>query len=203
MVIVGVASEDVEGMLAGGVGPGLPSSGVCCPLCGGELGPFGRKGYPRYVRAGGVTRLLRVLRAVCRGCRVTHALLPDCLCPRRRDLVETIGAALEGAAAGVGHRRLALLVGVPETTVRGWLRRVRARAVLLRASLLRLAGWLGAEAPRPPPVAEPLVWLVAAVVHAHASARARFGRGAVSGGLWAFASAAVGGTLLGYTDPPW
>ena len=189
-------------MLVAGIGPALPPA-VCCPFCAGELGPWGRRGYPRFVRARGETSVLRVRRAVCRHCRVTHALLPSFLCPRRRDLVEAIGAALVGAAAGRGYRPLAALLGVPETTVRDWLRRVRQRAVVLRACFLRLAGAFGVEAPRPPPTAEPLAWLVAAVADAHAAARARLGEGAVAGGLWAFASAACGGALVAYTDPPW
>src|SRR5205809_1081779 len=36
VLIVGVATTEVEGMLAGGVGPGLPKE-PCCPRCGGEL----------------------------------------------------------------------------------------------------------------------------------------------------------------------
>lgn len=189
-------------MLAAGSGPAL-SPGARCPACAGELAPWGRRGYPRFVRAGGKTTVMHVLRAVCRACGATHALLPSFLCPRRRDVVCAIGAALLGAAAGRGHRPLAGSLSVPETTLRDWLRRLRRRAEPLRARFLRFADALGAEAPRPPPGAEPLAWLVAAIVHAYAAARARLGEGAVADGLWAFASAASGGALLAYTDSPW
>ena len=189
-------------MLAGGIGPALPA-GAVCPVCGGELGRWGRRGYRRFVRAGGETTVLWVLRGVCRSCGATHALLPSFLHPRRRDLVEAIGAALVGSVAGRGYRGLAVCLGVPETTVRDWLRRLRRRAGLLCACFLRLTGLFGVEAPRAPPGDGPLAWLLAAIAEAYRAARVRLGAGAVAGGLWAFASAACGGTLLAYTDPPW
>lgn len=52
--------------------------------------------------------------------------------PRRRDTVEVIGAALTAHAAGAGHRPIARLLGVPASTVRGWLRRVRVHGEALR-----------------------------------------------------------------------
>jgi hypothetical protein len=152
------------------------------------------------VRAEGKLTRFRVLRAICRSCRGTHALLPSFLHPRRFDVVASIGAVLGGAAAGSGYRPLAGRVGVPVETVRDWLRCLRRRALPLRACFLRFAYALGAEAPRPPPGDSPLAWLVQAIGEAFAAARDRCGEWAVAGGLWAFASATCGGPLP-YRDP--
>ena len=200
VIIVGVASSEVEQMLAGGVGPPLPA-GARCPACGGALGPFGRRGYPRYVRAEGKLTRFRVLRAICRSCAGTHALLSSFLHPRRFDVVASIGAALIGGAAGRGYRPLAQALVVPLETLRDWLRALRRGALPLRAVFLGFASALGAPAPRPPPGGSPLAWLVQAICEAFAAARDRLGEWAVAGGVWAFASAACGGTLLAYRDP--
>jgi transposase len=58
-------------------------------------------------------------------------LVAWCL-PRRRDSVETVGAALVMAANGSGHRTIAAKLERPESTVRNWLRRARAGAERLR-----------------------------------------------------------------------
>ncbi|MGH2881240.1 MAG: sigma factor-like helix-turn-helix DNA-binding protein [Solirubrobacteraceae bacterium] len=42
--------------------------------------------------------------------------------------MEVIGRALMAAADGVDHRRIAAELGLPESTVRNWLRRARALA---------------------------------------------------------------------------
>jgi DNA-directed RNA polymerase specialized sigma24 family protein len=54
-------------------------------------------------------------------------LLPARLLLRRMDEAAVAGAALAAAARGLGHRRAAREVGVPEDTVRGWLRRAAGR----------------------------------------------------------------------------
>ncbi len=51
---------------------------------------------------------------------------------RRADAVVVIGAALLAKAAGQGHRPIAVLLGRPESTVRGWLRRFTGRAESVR-----------------------------------------------------------------------
>ena len=71
---------------------------------------------------------IRPRRGRCRDCAKTQVLLPDVLLGRRVDSVAVIGRALSAAASGAGHRRAALLVGRPVSTVRGWLRRFRAAA---------------------------------------------------------------------------
>ena len=71
---------------------------------------------------------------------------------RRADGVAVIGAALQRKAAGQGHRSIAVALGRPSATVRGWQRafgreragRVRAVQVALLVQLDPLTG--------PPPV---------------------------------------------------
>src|SRR6266516_589835 len=113
-------------MLASGRGPGLPED-PRCPVCGARLCGCWR-GYRRAVRVGRRVVWLWIGRSVCRGCGRTHALLPSFVVPRRLDAAPVIGTAVEGAAGGLGHRPLAVLLGLPATTVRGWLRRARAQA---------------------------------------------------------------------------
>jgi hypothetical protein len=173
VLIVGVTAVEVEPMLAVGAGPRLPV-GVRCPDCGGELGGCWA-GYERSLRLPGRIVRLRIGRSRCRGCGRTHALLPSFVVPRRLDAAPVIGAALELAAAGKGHRPIAAFLWVPATTVRGWLRRARVRASLVTARLWRLAQELGVLAPRPPPGERPLAALLRAAAAAHAAAVARFG----------------------------
>jgi len=112
---------------------------LACPLCGGELRPWGH-GRWRVLRrrTGGQVRL-QVRRARCRRCRGTHTLLPEVSLLRRLDEIETIGAALEANGAGWGHRRIAAQLGRPEDTVRGWLRAFRGGAEAIRAHFTRWA----------------------------------------------------------------
>ena len=61
---------------------------------------------PRVIRGeGGERWRLRPRRARCSGCRRTHVLLPVSVLARRADAATVIGAALAGAAAGLGHRQ--------------------------------------------------------------------------------------------------
>ena len=47
--------------------------------------------------------------------------------PRRGDGIEVIGTAAAAALAGAGCGRIGQELGVPASTVRGWLRRLRSR----------------------------------------------------------------------------
>ncbi len=71
---------------------------------------------------------LRPRRACCRGCGGWHVLLPCSCLGRRLDAVEVIGRALVAAASGQDFRLIAEELGVPPSTVRGWLRRARMLA---------------------------------------------------------------------------
>jgi len=108
----------------------LRSGALRCPSCGGQLGPWGWA-RARELRASR-SRTLRPRRARCRACAATHVLVPICALLRRRDNIEVIGAALVAKHAGQGHRRIGASIGVPASTVRGWLRRFAYRAEGLR-----------------------------------------------------------------------
>ena len=184
-------------MLRAGIGPGL-SVGMRCPACAGELGSWGC--YQRRVRVGRARFRLLIRRARCGACERTHALLPGFLLARRLDAVDAVGCALGMAAEGRGYRPIAVALGRSATTVRGWLRRLRARADLLRGCFVALAVELSEPPARAPPATSPLVLLVRAIADAFLAARLRLGPGAVTGGVWAFSSAATTGRLLANTS---
>ena len=182
-----------------GIGPSL-SAGMRCPVCAGELGLWGS--YRRRVRVGRAMFRLQVRRACCRACERTHALLPGFLLARRLDAVDAVGCALGMAVEGRGYRPIASALGRSPTTVRGWLRRLRARADLLRGWFVGLAVEMAEPPARAPPEASPsaLGLLVRAIADAFLAARLRLGPGAVTGGVWAFCSAATSGRLLANTS---
>jgi hypothetical protein len=164
-----------------------------CPVCGGATQRW--HGYARHVRDE-VDRLIWVPRVRCTRCGITQALLPSFVAPHRWDAVAHLGRAAELAACGLGHRPIAAALARPETTVRGWLRRLRSMAVPLTETLLARAvamGWSGFELP-----VAPLPRLVAAV-------RALAGRWPAdrSADPWAIAALVTGGTFLATnTDAP-
>jgi transposase-like protein len=186
-------------MLRAGIGPSL-AAGMRCSACAGELGSWGS--YPRRVRVGRAMFRLLVRRASCRACERTHALLPGFLLARRLDAVDAVGCALGMAVEGRGYRPIAAALGRSVSTVRGWLRRLRARADLLRGWFVGLAVEMAEPPARAPPEAStsPLGLLLGAVADAFLAARLRLGPGAVTGGVWAFCSAATSGRLLANTS---
>ena len=108
----------------------LASGALACPSCEtGRLQPWGH-GREREIRMGGGQRArLRPRRGLCRSCGATHILLPSWAAPRRADAIGVIArAAAASALHGTGSARLGAQLGVPASTVRGWLRRLRARA---------------------------------------------------------------------------
>jgi hypothetical protein len=120
---------------AGAVSADLASGVLACPSC--ETGRLRSWGYgrERAIRMqGGGHRRLRPRRGRCRSCEATHILLPSWAAPRRADAVGVIArAAATSALHGTGSVRLGAELGVPAATVRGWLRRLRARAGQMRA----------------------------------------------------------------------
>ena len=121
-------------------------------------------------------------------------LLPALLLVRRADAAAVIGAALEAAAAGAGHRRIAGLLGRPASTVRGWLRRFAGRAEPVRAFFTVLLARTAPDPVMPAGAAR----LVAAAVRRSRGRRLRWRRGGRGrrGAGWEAASAASGGRLL-------
>jgi Helix-turn-helix domain len=126
-------------------------------------------------------------------------LLPCvCLC-RRRDAVEVIGRALLLAAEGVGFRPIAAELGLPESTVRGWLRRARVLAELIRQHFTRWAFGLGPLLAAGRPAGAGLAAAVEAVGRCGRAAALVLGRRSQP---WRLASVLTCGGLL-CTNWPW
>jgi len=185
---VGLNGAAVESDLCAGW-LGCPGVG-----CSGVLGPWG-SARERVVRGAG--RLLP-RRGRCRGCGRTQVLLPASVLLRRADAVTVIGAGLLAKASGLGHRRVAVLLGVPSSTVRGWLRRIVVVAERVLAVLAAAAAQLGVEFEGPAATAD----LVAAVVEmlgVLAAGMARRLGGSCS--PWRLAVVLTGGRLLAPSGP--
>lgn len=129
---------------AAGVDRDLSAGRVACPACEGVLRPWGwaRR---RLLRRRDGSAWLRPRRGRCRPCGGMHVLLPVDTLVRRRDEVAVIGAALLAWLGGAGHRRIAVSLGLPADTVRGWLRRFAVRAEDVRAHFWQLAHRLDAS----------------------------------------------------------
>ena len=158
-----------------------------CPTC--ACITEGWSGYERHLREAG-DRLIWIPRVHCTGCGKTQALLTWFVLPWHWDAVEVIGRAIELAAEGWGHRQIAAALSRPETTVRGWLRRIREGADELSAWVLGTAvawGWTSWEVPT---VGVPR--LLAAVRALGQEWRRRRGVAAV----WKVANLITGGSLL-------
>jgi len=113
---------------------------------------------------------------------------------RRADAAAVIGAALEAAAGGDGHRKIAGVAGRAASTVRGWLRRFAGRAEEVRVFFTVLLARTGAD-PVMPAGAAGLAAAVSAIAGAAVAVAARWPHlGEVP--VWAAASAASGGLLL-------
>ena len=185
---VGLDGAAVENDLCSGL--------VGCPVvgCGGVLGPWG-SARERIVRGAG--RLLP-RRGRCRGCGRTQVLLPASVLLRRADAATVIGMALLAKAGGAGHRPIAVLLGVPSSTVRGWLRRVVRVAERVLAVLAAAAAQLGTEFRVPAPTADP-VSAVVEMLGALSAAMARRLGGSCSS--WRLAAVLTGGRLLAPGGP--
>lgn len=182
--MVGTDPLEVDRLLTGGE--------LRCPGCAGELRPWGYARW-RTLRQPDEQVRRRPRRSCCSGCSVTHVLLPASCLSRRADDVEVIGSALLGKATGLGHRPIAVLVGRPVSTVRGWLRRFGCCAegvrVLFTGLLHALEPVVGVVAPTGSVFGDALDVLGLAA----AAAARLFGPRPV----WQFAASASGGLLLG------
>jgi Domain of unknown function (DUF6431)/Homeodomain-like domain len=192
MLIVCADVALVEARLVGGL--------LACPSCREVLRPWGHA-RDRVLRCRSGDRWLRPRRARCRGCAVTHVLLPEIVLSRRQDEVSVIGAAIVASVAGEGYRRIAAKLGVPADTVRGWLRRFCERAGMLRAHFTRCAVALDAEIGRVMPVGSGTADAVEVIAVAARAWVLRFG----PADPWAVVSRLSGGVLLATRAPafPW
>ena len=190
MLIVGTDGTAVETDLIG--------HRLVCPTCASVLRPWGH-GIAREVRllVGGERRRFR--RSICSGCAVTHVLVPEDTLVRRRDAAEVIGAALVAKANGSGHRRIALALGRPSSTVRGWLRRFATVAIAVREHFTRWATVFDPAHDRRSSGGSDLFDAVEAVGMLGVVAVRRLGPRSP----WSMASFLTGGHLLSNTSSPW
>jgi hypothetical protein len=119
---------------------------------------------------------------------------------RRLDAVEVIGWALVVAASGVDFRRIAEELGLPASTVRGWLRRARALAERICEHFVRWAFELDRDlaAGSSPVAGGGLGAAVEAIGRCTRAAVLRLG----ARPAWELASSLTGGGLL-CTSVPW
>jgi hypothetical protein len=126
-------------------------------------------------------------------------LLPAALLLRRADTVVVIGAALMAKATGWGHRRIAVRLGRPVSTVRGWLRRFGQRLASVREWFTVLLRAVAPDPVMPDPAATEVADAVAAIVAAAAAAKHRF---LINAPPWRWVSAVSSGRFLAPGWPP-
>ena len=102
-------------------------------------------------------------------------------------------------ATGAGHRLVASMVGVPASTVRGWLRRFATSAEAVRVWFTVLAHGLDPMLDPVTPTGTPVGDAVEAIAVAARAASLRLGLVEP----WRFAVAASRGRLLSNTGWPW
>jgi hypothetical protein len=188
MVTVEVDSERVESRLAGGE--------VSCPSC--SDGVLVRWGFARVRRVVGLAESVRPRRSRCRTCAVTHVLLPVTLLLRRAYVAELIWAAVVAKAAGAGHRLIGARLGIPVSTVRGWLRVMTGRAEVVRHWFISVAVAAGVDVSIPKATGVGCGDVLAAVEVAREVIATRFGDGPVIGSVRSVSVAVgcSGGRLL-------
>ena len=130
---------------------------LCCPRCAGPLAPWGYARHRQLRGPGGAAVELRPPRARCRSCKSAHVVLPGWCLPRRRDTAKLVIGALVAKVSGAGHRKIARSLGLPATTVRGWVRAATSAASYVARVALQVAlaadARLDSLAPRPTPLA--------------------------------------------------
>ena len=134
-----------------------------CPVCSGQLRRWGFARTRSLRSSGGGRVSLRPRRVRCAGCRVTHVLLPAQAPAHRGYVIDVVGQALLASAFGQSHRSIGADLGVPADTVRGWLRRVKARAERLRVQATIVAHNFDPMLPAIVPAGSPLADAVSAL----------------------------------------
>jgi transposase-like protein len=165
-----------------------------CPDCGAALKPWGRARERTVRDCGGAEVTFRPDRGRCTGCGATHVILAAGLLPGRAYAAGLIGQALVSAATGHGHRGIARKSGVPEGTVRGWVRRARRSAGQLYGIGVRAVVALDPDALPARVLADPLACALDALCAAAEAMGRRFGLQAA--GPWARISVLTRGRLL-------
>ncbi|MHC3367669.1 helix-turn-helix domain-containing protein [Rhodococcus aetherivorans] len=180
----------------------LSSGEISCPCCAG--GVLGGWGHARSRTIAGAGARLRPRRGRCRSCGATHVLLPVSLLLRRVYLAEVVFAALLAKARGAGHRSIAVQMGVPASTARGWLRVFAGRCAAVREWFTAVAVAVGVDVVMPTASESGWVDALAAIGWATAELTSRFGTVLMLGAVTAaqVAVAVSGGRLLSPGWPP-
>jgi hypothetical protein len=175
-----------------GVEERLGAGELVCPGCSGVLVGWGRvRGRSVRGRDGEVWIVPR--RSRCRGCGVTHVLLPVVLLARWADVAVVIGLALAAKAAGAGYRRIAAGLGRAVETVRGWLRCFGGRVEAVRVVFTRWCWALVVDPVLPGPVGSGWADALAAISAAARAVAGWFGLGTVA--CWELVSVVSSGRL--------
>ena len=189
MAIVWVCPSSVDAYAAQGRSVEVPLAS--CPTCTALMSPW--SGYWRFVREAGRCHRLFVRRGRCGVCKCTHALLPAFCVRNRLDSADKIGAVLEAVARGQsGVRPAAVLVEVPYTTARGWVRSFARNAGRLAVGFMALVVELGGEVADA--VNHDALGALAAIDAAWHVATGL--PGWLSFGRWRFCSTVCGGNLI-------
>ena len=168
----------------------LSAGELRCPVCPrGVLGGWGHARARSVVGCGG---RVRPRRARCGDCSVTQVLLPVSLLLRRGYAAELIWAAVVARAGGAGHRRIAVVLGVPASTVRGWLRRMAGRLEAVRIWFISVLVVAGVDVAIPEAAGSGWADVVAAVGAAGSVIVGRFAPAAPAGAAPASAVTAAG-----------
>jgi len=169
--------------------------------CGHALSGWGHARV-RVVRGeAGARHVVRPRRARCASCGATHVLLPVILLVRRADTAAVIWAGLVAAGRGLGHRRVAVLVGVAVSTARGWCRRLAGRAEVLRQQFTAVGCRLDPDPRLPEPAGSPVADVVAAVAFAADAAMRRWSSRGLTVSAAQIAVSVSGGGLLATAVP--
>ena len=148
-----------------------------CWRCSAPLRSWGYA-RPRSLRLSCGARVsLRPRRARCRSCATTDVLLPAFAPLRSAYSIEVVGQALVSSAQGRSHRTIAVDLGLPQDTVRGWIRKVSGRAEWLRTTATAAAHTFDAmfDPPLPTKTGSLLAEAIEALGAAAAAARRMFG----------------------------
>jgi len=188
-IIVASDPEIVESELLGG--------SIFCPFCNEVLRPWGYA-RSRTIRMVNGILTIRPRRSRCKNCSITSVLIPDYLLVRRVDEATVIGSALVQKAEGAGHRKIALNIGRPETTVRGWIRCFRKNSEILLEHFTNWALALDATLSEIAEVGSLFADAISAIGIAARAAIIRFGPKPP----WSQISAMCGGRLLSNTNSP-
>lgn len=130
----------------------LRARAIRCPQygCSGRLRPWSPARVRTVTRWPGELVRLAPDRGMCVVCRVSQTLLPAWYVPRRSASIEVVGAVVS-AFVNYGHRpnRIAEVLRMPRSTVRGWVHRLPEASPVLQQLTARIVVEIGVDVPQP------------------------------------------------------